>query len=138
MFHDFSHSGSPISDQTEIGRAIHSLATNLLAIDRPHFNNIADLIRATKFPHEKTKGLPSEAMILREADLTQSLSPIWMQQVVFGLSKEMRLTPVEVLRKQEEFLRGLSFKTAWVKEMFSSKIILSKIKETQGLFALLK
>ncbi|MDO8585002.1 MAG: hypothetical protein Q7R85_02680 [bacterium] len=138
LFHDFDHTGVPGPDAANIERAIAGLKQHLAPEDAGEFENIAELIKATEFPHTS----PSEAVglsgqILRDADLSQALSVAWIQQVVFGLATEWGKTPLEVLKLQGPFHKNLKFSTEWAKAKFPAPIIEEKIAEAAELVALL-
>ncbi len=139
MFHDFDHSGVVGHDDLEIERAIRGLRKHILPEDLGEFDAIATLIRYTEYPYKmKADELSMEGQILRDADLSQALSGVWMQQILFGLSQEMNLTPLEMLRTQEAFLNGLKFNTLWAQEKFSPEVVQSKIAEVKGLLEIME
>ena len=85
LFHDLDHSGVSGDDELNIARAVSGLDRHVLPVDREHFADIAELIRATEYPHtvaSRNLGLP--AQIIRDADTSQGLDTAWIQQVVFG------------------------------------------------------
>ncbi len=74
--------------------------------------------------------------IIRDADVSQGLCDAWIQQVVFGLAAERGVEPIEVLRSQETFMRGLIFSTAWARAQFPPDAIEDKIAEAQALLVI--
>lgn len=139
MFHDFDHSGVVGHDDLEIERALRGLKKHILPEDLAEYEAIAVLIRATEYPYKThAKELSLEGQILRDADLSQALSEVWMQQILFGLSQEMNLTPLEMLRTQESFLANLKFNTVWAKERFNPEVVQSKIAEVRGLLEIME
>ena len=76
--------------------------------------------------------------ILRDADLAQVFSPVWIQQVVIGLAGERGVKPIEILRAQASFLDTLSFHTRWARQMFPQELIKAKIGEAEKLVRLLE
>ena len=60
---------------------------HITADDRASLPEIEALIEATHYPY-RTAGEELDLLgkILRDADLAQVLSPIWIQQVVIGLA----------------------------------------------------
>jgi hypothetical protein len=139
LFHDFDHSGRLGNDDLNIEAAIRGLRTHILPEDKGHLPNIERLIRATEYPYTvPTNELTLLGQILRDADLCQTLSPVWLQQVVFGLAAEWGKTPLEVLKAQEPFLKSISFHTEWAQERFPIEVIFAKIDEARELLALLE
>lgn len=131
MFHDFDHSGLMGHDDLNIERAVRGFGKHVHSDDVDHKDDIIFLIRGSEFPHTS---LASESLdILRDADLAQSLSNAWMQQVVFGLAKEWGKTPLEVLKMQPAFYRGITFKTAWAKQRFPEELVSDKLVEVEDL-----
>lgn len=122
LFHDFNHSGqSTGNDDLEVERAVRGMKKHLLTEDLWLLEDIEGNIRSTQFPHvAKNEDLPLSAAILRDADMSQSLDSDWIQQVLFGLSAEMRMTPKALLNAQESFLSCLEFASEWGRKKFSS------------------
>lgn len=56
--------------------------------------------------------------------------------VLFGLSEEMGVTPIEMLRMQEGFLKNLKFESQWGREKFTGEIE-KKIQEAKELLQIL-
>ena len=138
LSHDFEHSGLPQNDREQIIRAIRGLERHLLPEDAGEIDDISALMVTTEFPHRiETAKLPLEAQILRDGDCSQCFSPVWIQDVVFGLAEERGVSPLEVLRHQEGFMRGLTFSTKWAQGVFTKKVIDAKIEEVRGLLEIL-
>ena len=139
MFHDFDHSGRVGSDDLEIQRALRGLKKHILPEDSAAFEAIAAMIQATEFPYKvSSEGLPLALQILRDADLSQVFSTAWIQQVVFGLSAEMGVTPMEILKMQGGFLGHLKFSTEWATVRFGENAIQSKMKEAEAMISFLE
>ena len=122
LFHDFNHSGQLTgNDDLEIERAIRGLRKHILPEDEPRLAIIEGLIRSTRFPHKAPNDeLVLSEQVLRDADMSQSFgSNDWVQQILFGLSAEMRMTPKELLGTQESFLSGVEFASEWGRRKFS-------------------
>lgn len=140
-YHDFDHCGMRGDDATNIARAIAALERDILPIDRPHLSDIGDIIRATEYrPQDNPPRIEAGdlcAQILQDADLGQSFSVAWMQQVVFGLAAEWNMPPIAVLRMQEGFHRSLRFNTEWARAKFPQEVIDEKIREATELLQLL-
>lgn len=138
IFHDYNHSGAAGNDATNIGLAIKGLEKVILPIDKPHLGDIKLLLQGTQFPYIiKDLALPLEGLILRDADLMQPFSVAWIQQVIFGLAAEWKERPIEVLKRQERFLEGIKFKTAWGRFIVPETSIRLKINEALALYDLL-
>lgn len=122
LFHDFNHAGKMTgNDDLEVERAVRGLKKFLLPEDDPYMGIIQSHIRSTQFPHKtRNDDLDLAEQVLRDADMSQSLdSDDWIQQILFGLSVEMRMTPRALLNAQEGFLSGLRFASEWGNKKFS-------------------
>ena len=138
MFHDFDHLGLLGDDDLNIAKAIRGLERHILDQDRPNLPDIVLLIKATEYPYKvPSVKLELSAQIIRDCDLSQSLSVAWIQQVVFGLAEEWGKKPIEVLRMQESYLDHLNFETEWARKMFPKSDVAGKIKEAQEILELL-
>lgn len=139
MFHDFDHIGRGGNDDHNISLAIEGLRKHILDVDRPFLADIERLIQITRFPYT----IPADEIdlcgkIIRDADLSQTLSVAWIQQVVFGLGKEWDITPLAVLKQQSVFLGNIKFLTAWAQFLFLPSVIQEKIDEGEALVAILE
>jgi 3'5'-cyclic nucleotide phosphodiesterase len=130
MFHDFDHTGMLGNDDVNIMLALRGLERHILEEDRGHLEAIKDLIKATQFPYVSADNeIELGAMIIRDADLSQSLSVAWIQQVIFGLAQEWKKKPLEVLRSQIGFTRGLTYNTHWAQESFDLDAKVAEVNE---------
>jgi hypothetical protein len=93
LFHDFDHPGHPHPgekhpDRINIDLAIARLRRYITPRDRTFLSEIEALIEVTAFPYT-TGGEKLDLLgrIIRDADLAQALSPVWIQQVVIGLAE---------------------------------------------------
>ncbi len=118
MFHDYAHSGGDATDKYNIKQAKKGLATFIIPQDKPYYDIIASYIDATEYPHDKTKELSLPAKILRDADISYTLSPAWLQNVGYGLPAELNREPEKIIKYQEEFLKSLTFETKWAEEKY--------------------
>ena len=124
--------------RTNIGRAIAALRRHIAPEGRPFLPAIEALIKATHYPYAVAgEQLDLSGQIIRDADLAQSLSTVWIQQVIIGLARERRVSPLEVLKTQPAFLAALSFNTEWARERFPARLVAAKIAEAERLLALL-
>jgi hypothetical protein len=133
LFHDFDHPGKVGQDDLNIERAIRALDKYILPEDRPHFEDIAGLIRATEYPHQgETVGLELRVQILRDADVMQGFSVAWIQQIL-GFAAEWQKTPAEVLLGQTKFFQELKLSTEWAQKMCPPTEFASKMQEIKEL-----
>jgi hypothetical protein len=138
LFHDFDHTGKSGPDSINISKAITGLVENLLYEDEPHLLAITRLIRATEFPYTvPADKLNLSGQIIRDADMSQSLTQAWIQQTIFGLSEEWNKPPLEVLKMQVPFHKNLEFYTDWAKQEFPPEVVKQRINEAQEHLALL-
>lgn len=138
MFHDFDHPGRSGNDDLNIEISIRGLRKFIHANDVKELNNIEQLIRTTQFPHVvKAEQLSLFGAILRDADLSQGLSPVWVQEIIFGLSSEMCIDPIDVFKMQAGFFSNLKFLTEWGRLRFPESLINEKIKESGDYLSLL-
>lgn len=138
LFHDFNHSGLLGDDDLNITRAIRGLAKHILPQDMPHKATIEALIQATEYPYKiPTEELPLEMQIIRDADMSQTFSVAWMQQILFGFAREWSKTPLQILQEQEGFLRCVKFSTTWGKKRVPQEAIDAKLKEVKGFLEIL-
>ncbi len=139
LFHDFDHSGKMGNDDLNIVIALRGLDKYILSEDLECRDEIAHIIQATEFPHKGiTENLILPAQIIRDADLGQSLSAAWIQQIIFGLAEEWNVKPVDVLKIQETFHSKLKFYTEWGQQTFPQIDIDAKIQEAKELIELLE
>lgn len=139
MFHDFDHSGTTGDDLFNIMLAIQGLNKYILPEDQSHQKDIAALIHATEYPYKmESSSLSLCEQIIRDADLSQALNPVWLQQVIFGLASEWNKSPLHVLKMQNDFHRKLNFTTVWAQETWPKSAISNKIDETTHLLEILE
>jgi hypothetical protein len=140
LFHDFQHFGrySNGDDDLNIEIAIRGLKRNILKEDELLLSYIVFFIESTEFgPTGHKKIVYSEYhKILRDADLTQICSDAWIRMVLFGLSQEMNVTPMEMLKMQEGFLANLKFESQWGQKF--NPMIQEKIQEAKELLEILQ
>src|ERR1700730_7211803 len=144
LFHDFDHTGRPHRgdedpDGINIEIAISGLRRYLASDDRALMPEIEALIEATHFPYRvDSQKLDLLGKIIRDADLAQALSPVWIQQVVIGLAREAGVSPLAMLKAQSSFLTSLRFNTPWAQQLFPQELIDAKIAEAEKLLRLLE
>ena len=140
LLHDFDHTGHGGlgDDDLEIERALRGLRRHIATEDLNNLPRIEALMRSTEYPHKKrAEDLDLSEQILRDADLSQSLDNVWLQQTIFGLGNELNIEPEAMLHMQPEFLDKLSFTTEWGKEKFQ-KLIAPRKAEALRLLHLLE
>ena len=137
MFHDYDHSNKTLgNDKDEIAKAIMGIKRYILPEDKGLLYEIEGLISVTEYPHancDPTTG----AKILRDADMSQNFDDVWLQQIIFGLSEEMEIEPLELLRRQVSFLNKIKFNTEYA-EIYFLPILHNKIRTVEGLLEILK
>jgi hypothetical protein len=139
LYHDYDHSGQIGPDQHNIDRAIEGLRKYCSSEDRNHLPEIETLIHTTRYPYIiVSEELDLCGKIIRDADMGQTFSVAWIQQVVIGLAAEWGKPIRDVLEMQPKFLGGLKFLTEWARRTFSREDVEDKIKEARGLAALLR
>ena len=139
LTHDIDHPGMLGSDDLNIERSLRWLGAHIAKEDLPHLPRITTIVRATQYPPvEPSEDLDLLAHIIRDADMSQGLSPVWIQQIIFGLAREWRKKPIDILRIQETFLGSLTFTTEWAKERFPQSAIGEKRTEAKELLELLE
>ncbi|MCX6795375.1 MAG: hypothetical protein NT165_01420 [Candidatus Falkowbacteria bacterium] len=136
MHHDYGHSGIMGSDAQQISNTLANLHPLMLEKDLHLWPLIEKFIVSTQFPHHEGEVSEGEGLI-RDADLSQIFSEIWMQQIVFGLSVEMKISPVELLCQQPSFLRSLKFHSKWGNLLLQPKIA-GKIREITEMISLVE
>jgi len=144
LFHDFDHTGRPHRgeedpDGINIAIAISALRRYLASDDHARMPEIEALIEATHFPYKvDSDKLDLLGKIIRDADLAQALTPVWIQQVVIGLARESGVSPLTMLKAQSSFLTSLPFNTQWAQQLFPQALIDAKIAEAEKLRQLLE
>lgn len=139
IMHDMNHSGraKPGYDSLEIPRAIFALEKCAMKEDRQYLGEIGALISATQFPPTKKERWSLSEMIIQDADMTQTFSVAWVQQVAVGLAAEWDMTPLQILQNQKGFLSNLKWKTEWAKKSFPPHVVQARIDEAEEYVAML-
>jgi hypothetical protein len=138
MFHDFDHRGVPGDDSLNIDLAVKSVEKYIIAQDQPFLQDIQNIIQNTQFPYTgSSEHLSLCSQIIRDADISQSLDPAWLQQVIFGLAAEWKRSPIDVLQGQVKFTESINFCTAWAQSLWPKKEIEDKIAEISRLLQIL-
>ncbi len=124
LFHDYGHSGVMGNDPAQIKVALEGLHKNILPQDVDSLSKIESFIKATMWPHDESVSMLPGARILRDADMAQSVSDVWIQQNIFGLAQEFGITPLQQLKNQKSFLLNLKLYSMW-----GESYIFPKVKE---------
>ena len=132
IFYDFGHSANASDDEKEVDLAISLFKQNILEEDKLFLPEIERLIRATQWPHVEMEA-DLAVQIIRDADLAQSFSDVWIQQIVFGLAAENKVSPLEMLKQQRNFFLGFKFNTDWAKKQFGGQVLADKLQEVADL-----
>lgn len=120
LFHDYGHKGVMGNDHENIATAIDVIRNNILNEDKDLLIDIERLISATEYPLIDCE-LTLDVQIIRDADMSQSFGDTWLQQIVFGLAKEYKMSAVDFLKQQLIFIPNVSFNTQWGKDKFDSQ-----------------
>ena len=129
LFHDFGHTGKTGNDSEQIILAVQGFEKHCLPEDIPYKDTIIKIIQSTEYPH---KNPPQDIIeqIIRDADISQTLSDVWIEHTLYDLSRELGITPRKMLEQQLEFLPSIKFYTTWGKNKFKKKIK-KRIKEVK-------
>lgn len=139
LLHDLDHSGTKKDDSIQVDQAIESFRKNTDEKDKPYQKEIEEIIRATEYPYIiETEKLPLLQQIIRDADMTQTFSEAWIQQIIFGLGKEWGFGPTEMLEQQKVMLENFKWHTKWAEERYGQKAIDEKLKEVEKLLKIVK
>jgi hypothetical protein len=115
IFHDFNHSAGKKKDAANIADAKAGIKEFVEKEDiKVDIDFIDKVLDATEYPYAiESKDLNEFQAIIRDADLTQVFESNWIYQNIFGLSKELNMTPVEFMKGQRKFLESVKFNTAY-------------------------
>jgi hypothetical protein len=115
IFHDFNHSAGKKKDAANIADAKAGIKEFVEKEDiKVDIDFIDKVLDAPEYPYAiESKDLNEFQAIIRDADLTQVFESNWIYQNIFGLSKELNMTPVEFMKGQRKFLESVKFNTAY-------------------------
>lgn len=134
--HDYGHSGKMGNDSLEIAILLNKFDSLILYEDRDLIPFIRDYITYTQYPYAN-EVISLGAEILRDADMSQTLTNVWLQQIIFGLAAEREISPLQSLKDQITYLRSMKFYSPWGKKVLIRRVY-GKIKETEEFLSLLK
>lgn len=140
IFHDFNHLGGKQKDDSEnIKLALESFIEYSIENDEGN-EFITSMIKCTQFPYDKDESLDFYQMVIRDADILQSLESNYIQQVLFGLNMEMsgstKLT-IPQLENQIKFMSSVEIFTDYTKLKMKDGLQ-SKIEDIEFLIKALK
>ena len=122
FMHDFDHTCTRNDDDVNIERAIRALDRYALEEDKPFLFDIRSCIQATRYPYKDVGKLTLMQGLLRDADQSQTFSPVWIQSTLYGLGSELGMSYLEMLKLQRPFLEKLKFETLWGIHKFEPQI----------------
>ncbi len=127
LFHDFNHSGGKEKDDSKnIEEAIKAFRKYSSEESIPDEKFVESIIEVTRYPYIKTEGLTIYEKIIRDDDLLQGCETNFIQQILFGLGKEMnnvdKLT-IDGLNGQIKFMENTNFHTEWAKKKAKEKFV---------------
>lgn len=120
LFHDYNHSQGKENDEYNIKVAKQELVKFLNSLDENPLDTdfMLELIDATQYPYV----IPAEELspyqkIIRDADLCQIYEYDWLKQNILGLSIEMSIPIVDLIKGQRKFLLSIEPLTDYGKYM---------------------
>lgn len=127
IFHDYGHSGDGCKpDSFNIERAVKAVKTHLQKSDKDHIKLIISWVRSTEWSSIVGHNTLEQDMfinILRDADMSYMFSDSWMHFIIFGLGKEQKKSPREMIELQIPFLEHkVKFYSPWGKAKFGKRI----------------
>lgn len=123
LFHDYNHSQGKENDEYNIKVAKQELVKFLNSLDENPLDTdfMLELIDATQYPYV----IPAEELspyqkIIRDADLCQIYEYDWLKQNILGLSIEMGIPIVDLIKGQGHFLCSIVPLTEYGKYMHNT------------------
>ncbi len=136
IMHDYAHlGGAAKSDRENILRAVSGFRENCAPVDKPFRADIEDIMWATEYPHKGTGAEELVRQIIQDVDLCQVFDTAWYYIIIHGLGKELGVTPLAMLYRQEPFIKSIVFKTEWAELQFPPAVRMAKIAEVQAFIA---
>ncbi len=136
VLHDIGHSGRMGNDKQEVKRAIEIIRVIILPEHEILLPDIEMFVGGTEFPHDisfpaadASEYIRLGVDIIRDADMTPLFKEDWLQTIVFGLSAEMGITPLQMLREQPTFISDLHFYTSYFQALYNKNVINQKLEE---------
>ena len=86
-----------------------------------NYKLIESFIRATEYPIKKAEIEPVEYLILRDADMGQTMEYDFIQSVVLGLAKEMNVDIKQRILDQTKFIETLTLNTDMMRNIYKFK-----------------
>lgn len=126
LFHDYNHSQGYAKDYVNVSVALNSVNqwykgskfTTEVDIDK-----VIEIIKATEYPYViESKDLSIEQAIIRDADLMPSLDTDWLNNMIVGLMKEMKVDSFESMTDgQKAFHSGIKMVSPWGQSIYKVK-----------------
>lgn len=136
LFHDYGHTGDgSLPDSVNIRIAVNAIKRHIHPSDKKYLREIIHLIKSTEWHSDIGHAFASEDLfvnIIRDADMSQTFSSVWIQPVIFGLGYEKNISRGTMLRSQVSFLQKLKFNTVWGVKKFTP-ILQERIKQVNML-----
>jgi len=126
IMHDYNHSAGKQKDDKNVADAKEGIKQMLKKEDidatEDNVEFIDKLLDATQYPYIiESKDLNKYQKIIRDADLTQVFEYNWIQQNIFGLSKELNMTVIDFLKGQRKFLEAVEFNSEYGKKLMKER-----------------
>lgn len=119
IFHDFNHSQGEEKDDVNVIRAIEGVKefyeSNAMNKNSVNIDKVVEIIQATQYPYViNSEDLTLEQAIIRDADLMPSLDPDWLNNIIVGLMKEMKIESFKAMCEgQYKFHQGIKMCSPW-------------------------
>jgi hypothetical protein len=124
LFHDFNHSQGEESDEVNVKRAIAGVRdfyeNNAMNKNSVNIEKVVEIIQATQYPYViEADDLSLEQAIIRDADLMPTLDPDWLNNIIVGLMKEMKIDNFKTMCEgQVKFHQGIRMCSTWGETMY--------------------
>lgn len=114
LYHDFDHTGKKNEggDRQNINRALVAIRRDILPEDKDNLPEIELMISSTEFPYSSDI-ISLQSKILRDSDMSQTFSDVWIQSILFDLGKELEMSYESMLKMQIPFMKNQKFYTEW-------------------------
>ena len=126
LLHDINHSGGKFkNDADNVKLALDALEiyftehNDTLQFSRADLDSIANMIRATQYPYEKSGNqLTLLEKIIRDSDVAQGpYSESYLTTIVRAVATEMNLPYAAVIDGQIPFYKSLKYETKWGQDL---------------------
>jgi hypothetical protein len=119
LFHDFDHTMGEKNDEANVQNAIQGVqiwySSNPLNSSNINIERVIEIIKATQYPYViKQEDLTLEQSIIRDADLMMPLDSDWLDNLIIGLSTEMKINDFKKMAEgQYKFYSGVVMNSPW-------------------------